>query len=334
MLPAWQGLVKRIGIGNKLVFPAWFAFSLTVFASIGLHDFVTGRRWLSDMCDSLHLGLRSLPAWDSHWAAQTHRSDILICLTTTPARLQRLAPVLKSLLAQSLAPHRIRLHLPWTSRREQRPYPLPAYLTNLRSLEIIRCDDFGPATKLIPALTLDSAQKILVVDDDALYPPTMLADFARWEARRPGMALALSGWRVPPNLTDRRDTWWNIVTQTPPAPVQATRLRRPYSVDILRGCDGYLVRPEFFDLDQVTDFSTAPALARWVDDVWMSAHCRVAKFVIPARRLPFFSVPDWFYFQRTALSRLNDVADSEQRANTQLIRHFKDRWLCARPGAV
>jgi len=57
----------------------------------------------------------------------------------------------------------------------------------------------------------------------------------------------------------------------PPAPVRATRLRTPYEVDVLQGMSGYLVRPEFFDLRALCDYSAAPEAVFFVDDVWISA---------------------------------------------------------------
>ena len=90
-----------------------------------------------------------------------------ICLSTTPSRINHLTDTLKSLFAQSRSPQGIRLHIPEFSKREHCAYEIPPYLDDLEGVEIIRCDDLGPATKLIPALRdFGDDQKILVVDDD------------------------------------------------------------------------------------------------------------------------------------------------------------------------
>jgi hypothetical protein len=103
----------------------------------------------------------------------------------------------------------------------------------------------------------------------------------------------------------------------------------PVPVDILRGCDAYLVRPRYFNLEAVGDYRAAPPAARWADDVWISAHCQAPKTVIPARRMPFYCLRDWFFFERTALHRLNNPPEPDRRANTILIRYFAGRWLCS-----
>jgi hypothetical protein len=306
------------------------ALGAAILAGLKCYRFITGRSLIPDILDSLRLEGRSLESWDAACAENPHRADIIVCLTSTPARLPRLDRTLKSLMAQSTVPLRIRLHIPRVSIREGRPYKIPPRLSALRSVEIVRCDDLGPVTKLLPALRdLPPDQAILIVDDDSLYPPTMIADFSRALGELPAQALALSGHVVPPDLTDRPDTLWSLVTQQPPAAVLATRQRVPVPVDILRGCDGYLVRPRFFNLEAISDYRGAPPAARWVDDVWISAHCLAPKYVTPARRMPFYSLRDWFFFERSALHRLNNPPDADRRANTVLIRFFARHWMCS-----
>ena len=295
-----------------------------------IYRFILGRSLFLDLWDSLRLDWRSLAAWDARWTENTDRANIVVCLTSTPARLARADKTLKSLMAQSKAPLRIRLHIPWASLREGRPYEIPPRFTALRSVEVVRCDDLGPATKLIPALRdLPPNQPLLIVDDDSIYPSTMIEDFCRALGDLSDQALALSGWVVPTDLTDRPDTAWSLIRERPPAAIHATRRRASFPVDIMRACDGYLVRPCFFDLAAIEDYRVAPPAARWVDDVWISAHCQAPKYVIPARRMPFFSLRDWRFFERNALNRMNNPPDPDQRANTILIRYFARRWLCS-----
>ena len=314
-----------------MIWVLWMLLLVLLGTTVGywMDWLLTGRHLLRDPLDLLRYHLHPAESWDRRWARNPRRSDILVCLTTTPSRISRIDKTLRSLMAQSVAPLRIRLHLPLASRREGREYVLPDWIWRLRSLEVVTCDDLGPATKLLPALRdLPPQQELLIIDDDALYPPTMIEDLLLARAACPDCALGLSGWVVPPDLTDRPESPWSVITQSPPSPLLATRQKAMRPVDVLRGCDGYLVRPEFFDPILFAS-GGREAAAVTADDVWISANCRAPKLVIPARRMPFFSLRDWFYFERTALHRLNNPGGRGNLANTALIRKYADRWMCA-----
>lgn len=315
-------------LGSKMVHFVVGAV-LSMLVGIRAYNLLTGRHAVRDPWDKLCLSRRTIAAWDVSWAENSNRSDVVVCLTTTPSRISRVESTLKSLLYQSRSPQTVRLHIPMFSRREQRMYVIPPYLAKLQAVEIVPCEDYGPVTKLIPALQeLEPDQKILVVDDDRLYPPNMIEDFFRWSNEHPNIAIGLSGWIVPEDLTDRPLTLLNNLRKTPPAPIKSTRLKEKKRVDVLMGYTGYLVRPTFFDVERVADYSGAPEAAFYVDDVWTSAHCNVPKYVFPAKRHCFISRRDWPFFDKTALYRLSDGGgDPEKRHNTIMIRYFRDRWM-------
>ncbi len=299
------------------------------------HDFFEGERLWADLVDEFRLGRRSLADLDRQWAQNPERSPVIVSLTTIPSRLPFIGETLKSLLRQTRAPARIVLQLPEFSRREQRRYELPEALRALAALEIAPTEDWGPATKLIPAvLRYPARQPILALDDDRIYPATLLADLEAASLRHPDCALGLSGWRVPADLTDRPTTVWSNLRMRPPAPVRATRLRAPYEVDILQGMSGYLVRPEFFDARALCDYSGAPEAVFYVDDVWISAHCRARKLVIPARRSNYGRRRHAAFFKSTSVALLNrGGGDPDRRNNSIALRHLRHAWPAVRMAA-
>lgn len=303
-----------------------------------VYSLLSGRNFPRDLATRLRLATRSLADWDRAWADNPRRSDAVVCLTSIPARLSRLEPTLKSLLAQDTAPAAIRIHLPDFSLREQRHYEVPDWLLSLRAVRVVRGTDHGPATKLIPALADGPPdQALIVVDDDMIYPPTLVADLTRHARAHPDAAIASSGWVVPADLTDRPSTWKGHLLKLPPNPVISTLVREPFPVDVLQGFSGYLVRPRFFDLPRVLDYGQAPKAAFYVDDVWLSAHCRVPKLVCRSRRYCFDRFADYGFLKRNSLGLINrGGGDPAQRNNTIMIRHFAGRWLGApfdAPGA-
>ncbi|MCH2171009.1 hypothetical protein MK489_09520 [Myxococcota bacterium] len=309
-----------IGIGSLAV--------LSVLA-LRVYDFLSGRRFILDQRDKFRLDRRSLVEWDRHCTQNTRISDLIVCLTTTPSRIGHLEGTLKSLMAQRLRPRTIRLHLPEFSAREDCAYVIPESIAHLENIEIVRCEDEGPATKLLSALRdQEPDQPILVVDDDMLYPERMVEAFDEAARREPTKAFTLSGWIVPEDLTDRATTLMGNILQRPPVPLKCTRISEPRRIDIFQGYAGFLVRPRFFDLADTLDYSGAPSQARTVDDVWLSGHCLAPKFVLPHDRYPFEFGRDSRHFAPNALGRLNrGGGDPAERSNTIVVRHLRDRWM-------
>lgn len=305
---------------------------LLLGAAIRTYNFFEGERLLHDLWYEFHLARTDITALDRICAAAPERSDVIISLTTIPSRIGFLADTLKSLLAQTRPPREIRLNLPAFSVRENRAYEIPAWLSSLACVRIVPSDDYGPATKLLPTLK-DSApsQPILVVDDDRIYAPQLVATLEAAAKAHKGAAVALGGWIVPQDLVDRPTTIRSNLLQLPPAPVRSARIRKPVPVDILLGFMGYLVRPEFFNLGAITDYSAAPPQARLVDDVWISAHCRAPKLVVPGK--PNFQPKrHQSLYQRSSLGWINrGDGKPENRNNSVLLRHFADRWTVGGP---
>lgn len=321
-------------IGSVLI-----VFSLVIVVTaatcVWFYNFMQGETLLRDLIDEWRLERIDIRTLDAAWSANRNRSDCIVSLTTLPSRLPYIASTLKSLMRQDRAPAKIRLNAPYFSKREGKAYDMPAWLSDLRSVEIVRCEDFGPATKLIPSVSaLPADQKIVVVDDDRIYPRNMIADFDAAAGRSPDAAFCLGGWVVPHDLIDRQTTIRSSALMLPPAPLHALRLRRPRPIDILQGMAGFLVRPRFFDLGALTDYSRAPPAAFFVDDVWISAHCNAPKYIIPARRAGHVAHRRSKFYRQTSLGRINGGdGDPNNRNNTILLRHFAGKWQsgAARP---
>ncbi len=307
----------------------WFLAGLAALFAVCVwaYNFLEGETLIRDLFDEARLSRTDLNALDAAWAAAPSRSDCVVSLTSLPSRLPYIATTLKSLLRQERLPKRIRLNLPAFSKREQTAYVIPGWLKNLQSVEIISCEDYGPATKLIPSLELPHDQKIVVVDDDRIYPANLIADLEAAADRLGDAAVGLSGWVVPADLTDRPTTLLTNIAMTPPVPIRARRLRSFRPVDMLQGLSGYLVRPRFFDLEELTDYSHAPDAAFFVDDVWISALCKVPKYVVPARRAGYPGRKRKQFYRETSLGRVNrGGGDVNKRNNTIMLRHFASRW--------
>ena len=226
-----------------------------------------------------------------HWRASVLRREaigpraleprperIVVTLTSIPERANLIAPALRSLIDQTRAADRIILAWPRVSLRTGQPYPEPPETPP--GVDILRCNDVGPATKLLPALLEEPGALIVVVDDDVIYPQDFIETLLEAHRSDPAAALGYRGWRLQPGA-DIRDL----------DHVFATALNRPCDVDILFGTWGYLIPPGSLD-ESIHNFNGFPPEVQWVDDVWISGHLarrRVPRRVVPARGLPLES---------------------------------------------
>src|SRR5262245_22795352 len=178
---------------------------LVALVVLALYAHFSGHNPLLDAIYDWRLRRLDLEALDRRNLENPRRANVIVTLTTLPSRVDRIGPTIKSLLNQTIGPAAIRLNVPTASRREQRPYEIPAWLRGLKSVTICQCEDFGPATKVIPALLASPPdQCLLVVDDDRIYHRHLVEQMTRHAEARPDAAIAGSGWNAPADLIDRR----------------------------------------------------------------------------------------------------------------------------------
>jgi hypothetical protein len=224
--------------------------------------------------------------------------DVIITLTSIPSRFSKIELTLQSILSQKRKPDAIILYIPRKYKR------FPEWDGSLRELhnvskliEIIRVDeDFGPATKILPAINSykNKAVKIIYCDDDRFYPQNWLEQFLSKSIIAKNMAICNSGWSIknyginsPIRLKSIFDFYYNIEKvknfikyKISTEPLKRPERRRRYFkggiVDVAEGYGGVMVEPRMFP-DLV--FNVHPDC--WmVDDVWLSGMLAVNGFKI------------------------------------------------------
>ena len=251
--------------------------------------------------------------------AANHRFDnrrVIASLSTVPDRINNLRPTIRSLLRQTRPPDEIVLVIPEFSVREGRPYVVPKYISRLPRVRILRSrEDWGPATKFIAAIQDELAAGrqntlIMVVDDDRVYPPDALETYLHYSEQLPDAALCFRGAAMPSTFD------WDDAKM-----IYAKDLRQPRPVAVITGCGSYLIQPRFFD-GSLWDYSGAPPVAFYIDDIWISAWLSrrgVKRYVVPASAM-MRSVRR----QRRTVS-LNKI-HGRQKLNNKTIAFFRDAW--------
>ena len=247
---------------------------------------------------------------------------VIVSLSTVPDRMNNLRPTIRSLLEQTHPPDEIVLAIPQFSIREQRPYVVPKYISRLPRVRVLRCpEDWGPATKFIGAIQDELAAGrentlIMVVDDDRVYPRDALETYLYYSEQLPNAALCFRGAAMPSSLD------WDDARM-----IRASELRQPQTVAVITGCGSYLIQPRFFD-ESLWDYSRAPSVAFYIDDIWISAwlsRSGVKRYVVPASAM-MRSV----FRQRRTVS-LNKIHE-RQKLNNEIIAFFRETWDVFAPG--
>lgn len=235
---------------------------------------------------------------------------VVVSLTTIPVRARHIRPALHSLLDQTRPADRIMLAYPEHSLRTGKPYPDPASLGLPDGVDIIRCNDSGPSTKLLPALGLETAALIIVADDDVVYPRDFIATLVAAHESEPGTAWGYRGVVL------------DGVTAFVELPhLLASGLAAPAQVDVLFGTWGYAVTAAMFDA-AVKDFSGHLEAVRWVDDVWISGHLArrgISRKVLATRLFP---VETLTVMRQALTSGINRSGANDEAA----IRAFANDW--------
>lgn len=226
---------------------------------------------------------------------------IIISFTAIPPRYPNLKRKITSLLNQTIKPTAIEIYIPNSYRRFPTAGTLiPDLPKEVRIVHVE--DDFGPATKLLPALDKWRGQDvdILICDDDRIQDPGWIARFAKTRIARPHDIICERGWNI-----EERFGIKQLQLLTPRAKHSnnggrsiSYRLKRALSlgllhpkrsvfessgyIDIFEGFLGALIPPEALP-QQAWDI---PDILWTVDDVWLSGMAKLNGIGIWAHNFP------------------------------------------------
>jgi hypothetical protein len=116
-----------------------------------------------------------------------------VTLTTIPRRIGKLEQTLQSIFSQTILPDIIQINLPKVFLRTGATYNDIDNYPFLKHplIRLYRCEDTGPSTKLLPTLKTETDPDtfVIVIDDDTIYPPTMIEIMLNITLAAPNYAL-------------------------------------------------------------------------------------------------------------------------------------------------
>ena len=115
---------------------------------------------------------------------------IYVSISTIPQRIKNLNSTVQSLLNQTLKPDKIFINIPLKYKRFEETVAdnqIPKFNNNV--VEITRCEDCGPGTKLLGSLNkLEKNSLLILADDDHIYEDFMVEKFVQYYSTEPNNA--------------------------------------------------------------------------------------------------------------------------------------------------
>tara|TARA_B100000029_G_scaffold183918_1_gene181462 strand:- start:425 stop:1156 length:732 start_codon:yes stop_codon:yes gene_type:complete len=115
---------------------------------------------------------------------------IYVSTTTIPRRIKNLDKSIKSLLNQSKKPDKIFINIPFKYKRFNETIKddeIPKFDSSV--VEITRCEDCGPGTKLLGSLDkFEKNSLVILFDDDHVYENYMVEKFSYFYSKAPNNA--------------------------------------------------------------------------------------------------------------------------------------------------
>jgi hypothetical protein len=204
------------------------------------------------------------------------KERVIVTFTTVPGRINKVRYTIASILNQTVRVDEICIYVPYKSSKGNE-YIIPEWMEELErkllQFKIKRCNrDWGPATKIIPALlefeNMDCT--IIYIDDDIIYNKNMLETLISYNKIYPGYAICNQGWDV-----ERWNGKSSLFSRTLHHAAKYIPNVDPYNhvfTDVLQGFSGVLVKPQFFDMKKLVNFDEYPQEVFFVDDVYLSGH--------------------------------------------------------------
>lgn len=200
------------------------------------------------------------PLIESYMRFALKNEYIVISLSTTPHRIDKIGATLDTIIAQKAPIKAIYLNIPYVFKRDNTLYQIPEWLANESKITILRTNDYGPATKLLGTLEnadLPDNAIVITLDDDVHYPKNLVLQLAYKAMQHPDRAIGIIGANPDP---------------APESKLGITKITKNKAlVSILQGYAGVAYRKNFFD-NSVLKVTEAIQECINSDDIYLSYH--------------------------------------------------------------
>lgn len=253
---------------------------------------------------------------------KTHKEqEIIVSLTTFPARINTVWITIETIFQQEYLPDRVILWL----AKEQFPQGITKLPVSLkkqmkRGLEIRFCDDLKSHKKYYYSMLENPNAIIITIDDDVFYPTDTIKNLISLHEQYPKDIIAHSAQEIPDDISIPPSKW-----KTP----HFRHINNIFAKCRILGISGILYPPHSLHNDAF-NHNLRKKLCPWADDLWLTIMAYINETQI--RRYEFRSNPlDVKGTQAFNLSRGSNMGYSVTRGLTNddqwinLIKYYQDK---------
>ena len=190
---------------------------------------------------------------------ENRQQKIIISLTTYPARFATIKLCLKSLLLQTVKPDRIIIYL--GSDSSNVPTEELDFFKQFGIETVLKEGNLKPHKKYFYAMQEFPNDLIITVDDDCVYPPTLVENLLKAHKKNPDCVIACRTHKIMRKLNGSLHSYNNWINNW-------TNTKKPSFNLIATGCGGVLYPPhclnkKAFDKDAIIKHCLN------ADDIWL-----------------------------------------------------------------
>lgn len=247
--------------------------------------------------------------------ASNDSSDVIVSLTTYPARIEQAYFCLNSLLRQSVSNKQVIL---WLAKGQ---FPngeadLPKRILSLKNygLQIKFCDDFHSYKKIFCTAQQFSDCTIVTADDDTLYPESWLKKLIETHEEHPDCVVCYRAHNMTfENGRPLPYSKWQGLSKD---------IKGPLKTLVPIGVGGVLYPPHFFD-DVCFDYSIIERLAPTTDDIWLKV--LAMKNEVSAVKVNLNS-KEWFTVKGSQKTSLKSINVDQTNANDVALKNLMEYY--------
>ena len=243
--------------------------------------------------------------------------EIIVSLTSFPARIDKVWITISSLMNQTLKPKRIIL---WLAEEQfpEKEKDLPKKLKKMkdRGLEIRFCDDLRPHKKYYYTMKENPDDIVVTVDDDMLYPENMLEQL--WEAHRNNTNIVVCQYAHRITLDEKGEIkpyqeWESCYGESTDPDMRILPV----------GCGGVLYPPYCLD-KRVFNIEDIKDLCPQMDDLWLKSMA-----LLKGTKAAICNEGSQIYFDMTGtrksgLQHVNAGQNKNDEAMASIIRKYPE----------
>ncbi|WP_299399502.1 hypothetical protein [uncultured Gelidibacter sp.] len=211
---------------------------------------------------------RALPFYYRNLSSRNLKTDstsnIIVSLTSFPDRIPMVFIAIKSIMLQTYKPQKVVLWL-GSNKFPNKERDLPESLLQLRKvgLEIFFVDDLKPHTKYYYAFKKYPNNLVVTIDDDWIYPISMLETVLIHHLKNPNCVIA--------NRVREIGVSNGILTNYRSWDINKLNHSEPSTKLLATGVGGVLYQPFLFD-EALYDITKIKRMALNADDIWLKAN--------------------------------------------------------------